>query len=68
MLPLYMFQSPERHRHEGNRPVQTTTGTATLLYQYCFVYNLPCVLVEAETCRRDFINDKSLFIFDRENC
>ena len=62
-----MVQLPQWHHHEGSRPIQTRTGTANLPYQYCFVYNLPCVLVEFETCRRGFINDKSLFIFDCEN-
>lgn len=59
-----MFQPPQGHHQEGRRPIQSTTSTANLLYQYCFVYNLPeDVLVEPETCRRDLINDKSLSIF-----
>ena len=64
-----MFQPPQGHHQEGRRPIQSSTGTANLLYQYSFLYNLPDdVLLEAETCRRDFINDKLLFIFDCENC
>jgi hypothetical protein len=32
---------------------------------YSFVYNVPADgLTEAETCRRDIINDKRLFIID----
>lgn len=64
-----MFQPPQGHHQEGRRPIQSRTGAENLLYHYCFSYNLPeYVLVEAEKCRRDFISDKSLFIFDCENC
>jgi hypothetical protein len=63
MVPLYMFQPSQGHHQEGRRPIQSSTGTANLLYQYCLVYTLPeDVLVEAETCRKDFIKDKPFSI------
>jgi hypothetical protein len=68
MKPSYMFQPPQGHHQEGRRPTQSSTDTANLQYQYCFVYILPDdVPVEAETCSRDLINDKSLFITSCEN-
>jgi hypothetical protein len=64
-----MFQTPQEHHQKGRRPIHSNTDTANLLYLYCCVYNLPeDVLAEAETCISDFVNDKSLFIIDCENC
>ena len=65
-----MFQPPQGHHQEGRRLIKIKQYRySKFAVSVLLRYNLPeDVIVEAETCRRDFINEKSLFIFDCENC